>query len=219
VTADFAPYVTSARRYLWLAQRERTRTGDDGPAMAFYARRLEAVGTPIEHFGSLPGLSALLTFGVLAVEEVIGAGADELVSYGLSRTTAEAAITVLEEIATMPTFGSTSPRVGQLYDQDEITLLASAARTASTTTSGYEVGDRGELRLTLDVTVFTGTSLHVQIETCDTVDGTYRVVDAFVVVTATGSQRRSMGGLDRFVRARCTFAGTTATYSLTGEGV
>lgn len=215
----FYPYVTSPRRYLWLAERDRTLAGFDGPAMAFHARRLEAVGTPIEHFGSLPGLSTLLAFGVLCVEEVIGADVGELVSYGLTRATAARAITALEEIATMPTFGSTSPRVGQIYDQDDLTLLASAARTTSTTTSGYEVGDRGELRLTLDVTVFTGTSLHVQIETCDTVDGTYRVVDAFVVVTATGTQRRAMGGLDRFVRARCTFVGTTATYSLTGEGV
>jgi hypothetical protein len=116
------------------------------------------------------------------------------------------------------------PRVGQFYDEDELTLMASAARTSSTTSDVYEVGDKGTLRLDLDVTAVSGTAptMHVQIETRKAYgSGTWRVVDAFPIKTTTGSERRSMSGLDRFVRAVCTIAGTSPsfTFSLGGEAV
>ncbi len=90
---EFEPYVTTARRYLFLKERLRAREGCDGGVMALRARRLEQPGTTLP--ADLPGRAQLLAADVLAVEEVTGAGVDELVSYGLSRTTAEALIAAL----------------------------------------------------------------------------------------------------------------------------
>jgi hypothetical protein len=167
---------------------------------------------------NLPGRSRLLAAGVLALEEVRGADPAELRHYGLDARTAEALIAFLERREPMTTFQS-GPRAGEIYEQDPVTLLASAARTTSVTTAAYELGDRGTVRLRLDVTVFTGTSLHCQIETSTDGSTGWRVVDAFAVVGGTGSQDRAMSGCDRYIRAVCTFSGTTATYSLAGTAV
>ena len=172
---------------------------------------------------ALPATGPLAAAGVLAIEEVIGASVDELIEYGLSRTTALALQTALERIAaTMTTFQS-GPNAGQIYDEDAITLIASTTKTASYTSDTYETGDRGTLRLGLNVTAISGSSarLHVQIETRKSSDDSWRVVDAFTAVTAAGSQRRTMSGLDRYVRAVCTLSGSgpSTTFSLTGEGV
>ncbi len=225
MTTEFEPYVTSARRYLWLAERDaRVLQREYGIADAYRDRRLALPGTPLARFGKrLPGASTLTTAGILAVEEVIGASVDELVVYGLGRTTAEALQTALEGIADdMTTFGS-GPNSGQIYDEDTISLIASTTKTASYTSDVYELGDKGTLRLDLAVTAISGTGarMHVQIETCKTSGGTYRVVDAFTALIATGTQRRTMSGLDRFVRAVCTLEGSSpsVTFSLTGEAV
>lgn len=212
-----APYVTSARRYLWLAEADRRRAREYGPADAFRARRLDQPGTTLP--ATFPSRALLLAAGVLAVEEVLGAGPDELRTYGLAARPAEALIFWLERY-TMTTFAN-GPRVGQFYDADDVELLASAARTASTTSDVYEVGDKGTLRLLLALTAMTGTApvLHVQVETREAYgSGTWRVVDAFGPLVATGSVYRSMSGLDRFVRAVVTIAGTTPviTFSLSG---
>jgi hypothetical protein len=221
VPDGFAPYVTTARRFLFLAEREARRVREDGPADAYRARRLAAVGTPL--WRRVPGRTQLLAAGVLAIEEVVGAGVDELCAYGLRRATAESLVGFCERIASNMTVFQSGPRAGQIYDHDDVTLVASATKTASYTSDEYEVGDRDELRLTLDVTAISGASarMHVQVETRkDSSDG-WRVVDAFVAVTAVGAQRRAMGGCDRYVRAVCTITGTTpsVTFSLTGEAV
>lgn len=219
--ADIAvPYVTSARRFLWLTQKNRTSTGDTGPADAFRERRLAQNGTALP--ATFPYRATLLTAGVLAVEEVVGAHVPELRSYGLTTPQAERLILWLERL-TMTTFGY-GPRVGQLYEEDEVTLMASAARTSSTTSDVYEVGDKGTLRLSLAISAISGTgaSLHAQIETRESYSsGTWRVVDAFGPKTATGTEYRSMSGLDRFVRAVCTIAGSSPsiTFALTGTAV
>lgn len=214
------PYVTTARRYLWLMQQERARTDDDGPADAFRERRLAATGTTLP--ATFPSRTLLLAAGVLAVEEVVGAATPELRTYGLTVAQAERLILWLERL-TMTTF-TYGPRVGQFYEEDEVSILASAARTSSTTSDVYEVGDKGTLRLDLDITAASGSSptLHVQIETRKAYgSGDWRVVDAFPLKTGTGSERRSMSGLDRFVRAVCTIGGSTPsfTFSLGGEAV
>lgn len=216
----FSPYVTHPRRYRWLKQQRATREGDDGLAAAFYAVRVGTTATALH--ASFPSRTILVAAGVLAMEEVRGAGTEELRSYGLTLKQAERLIFFLER-HTMTTFAY-GPRVGQTYEEDEVTILASAARTTSTTSDVYEVGDKGSARLTLDITAVSGTtpSMHVQIETRESYStGTWRVVDAFLIKTTTGSERRSMSGLDRFVRAVCTLAGTTPsfTFSLTGETV
>lgn len=218
--ASFAPYVTSPRRYHFLRERERRRTADTGPADAFRGQRLAATGTALPT--TFPSRTLLLTAGVLAVEEVVGAGVDELRSYGLSLPRAEALIRFLEGF-TMTTF-SHGPRAGQLYEEDEVELLAAGTRTASGTSDVYELGDRSTLRLDLDVTAVSGTAprLHVQVETRKAyASGTWRVVDAFDIATAVGAQRRAMGGCDRFVRVAYTLEGTTPSFafSVSGEAV
>lgn len=217
--ASFAPYVTSPRRYTFLAERDRRRTRDTGPADAFRGRRLALAGTSLP--ATFPSRTLLLAAGVLAVEEVQGAGVDELRGYGLTLRAAEALIFFLEGF-TMTTFNY-GPRAGQFYEEDEVTLLASAARTASGVSDVYEVGDKGTLRLDLDVIAVSGTAptLHVQIETRKAyASGTWRVVDAFEA-SAVGSERRVMGGVDRFVRAVYTLGGSSPsfTFSLGGEAV
>lgn len=218
--ASFAPYVASPRRYHFLRERERRRTAETGPADAFRGQRLAATGTALPV--GFPSRTVLLAAGVLAVEEVQGAGTDELRSYGLTLRAAEAVLFFLEGF-TMTTF-ALGPRVGQFYEEDDVTLLASAARTSSGTSDTYEVGDKATLRLDLDVTAVSGSSptMHVQVETRKASgSGTWRVVDAFDLATAVSAQRRTMGGCDRFVRVVYTLGGSSPsfTFSLTGEAV
>ena len=213
------PYVTSHRRYLWLAQQRATRE-QAGTEAALRGRKLEVSGTALP--ASFPSRTVLLAAGVLAVEEVVGADVPELRSYGLSVTAAERLIYWLER-RTMTTFDY-GPRAGQTYEEDEVTLVASAARAASFNSDVYEIGDKGTLRLALVISAISGTGalLHAQVETREAYgSGTWRVVDAFGPLTATGTTVRSMSGLDRFVRVVCTIAGSgpSVTFALTGTAV
>lgn len=214
------PYVASPRRFLWLAQKERARRGDDGPALAFGARRLATSGTALP--STFPSRSVLLAAGVLAVEEVVGARAPELLTYGLTTAAAERLILWLER-RTMNTFNY-GPRAGQLYEEDEVELVASGTRTSSFTSDVYELGDRGSLRLALALSAISGTGarLHAQVETREAyASGTWRVVDAFGPLTSAATAQRSMSGLDRFVRVVCTIEGSgpSVTFSLSGTAV
>jgi hypothetical protein len=213
----YEPYVTSARRWYWLTQQRRTTERDEGRSSVAQALRLAQSGTTLP--STFPSRAVLLAAGVLAVEEVQGAGLDELRSYGLSLPRAEALIRFLEGF-TMTTFNY-GPRAGQLYEEDEVELLASGTRTASGTSEVYELGDRSTLRLDLDVTAVSGSgTVHVQIETRKAyASGAWRVVDAFGLASAVGAERRTMGGCDRFVRAVYTIGGTSVTFSLAGEAV
>ncbi len=216
---SLVPYVTSHRRYLWLAQQRATRE-QAGTEAALRGRKLEVSATALP--ASFPSRAVLLAAGVLAVEEVVGADVPELRSYGLSVAAAERLIFFLEG-HTMTTFDY-GPRVGQTYEEDEVSLVASAARTASFNSDVYEIGDKGTLRLSLVVSAISGTGalLHAQVETREAYSsGTWRVVDAFGPLTATGTTVRSMSGLDRFVRVVCTIAGSgpSVTFALTGTAV
>lgn len=210
--------VLSARRWCWLKERS-ARELDSALADVWRARRLALRGLPLARVRWLPGRAALAAAGVLALEEVLGADPTELAAYGLSRATADALIRLSEVHVTQFQSG---PNAGQVYDEDAVTLMASAARTESATSDTYELGDRGTLRLALDVTAITGTAkaLHVQVETREAVDsGDWRVLDAFPVATATGTTYLTVPGCDAFVRAVATFAGTSATYSVAGTAV
>lgn len=216
---SLVPYVTSHRRYLWLAQQRATRE-QAGTEAALRGRKLEVSATALP--ASFPSRAVLLAAGVLAVEEVVGADVPELRSYGLSVAAAERLIYWLER-RTMTTFDY-GPRAGQTYEEDEVTLVASGTRTASFTSDVYEIGDKGTLRLSLVISAISGTGalLHAQVETREAYgSGTWRVVDAFGPLTATGTTVRSMGGLDRFVRVVCTIAGSgpSVTFALTGTAV
>jgi hypothetical protein len=111
---------------------------------------------------------------------------------------------------------------GRWADTDALTLAASAARTADDASTGVELGDRTTVRLLLDVTAASGTtpSLGVSIQTSH--DGsTWREIGAFTALTTTGSQRISLGALDRYVRVVWTLGGTdpSFTFSISGEAV
>lgn len=81
----------------------------------------------------------------------------------------------------------------------------------------FEMGDRGVLRMTLDVTAFAPTSLDVTVMTCDTKGGTYYSAGAFTQVTGTGSERKAFT-VDRFVYLDFNHAGSGAiTLSAEGE--
>lgn len=215
--ADIDPSITSARRYRFLRERAAERDREDGAQAVFRSLRLATTGTTLP--ATFPSRAALITAGVLAVEEVIGAGLDELRSYGLGAQQAATLTLWLHRYSTMNF--STGPRAGQHYEQDDISLLISALRSASGASDVYEVGDKGTLRLDLDVTAVSGSgTVHVQIETRALYgSGDWRVVDAFPVQSAAGSVRRTMSGCDRFVRAVYTIGGTSVTFSLTGEAV
>lgn len=216
VPTGFAPYCTSHRRYLFLRERDRRAGQEDGAAAVFRAKRLAVTGTALPT--TFPSRTLLLAAGVLAVEEVRGAGLDELRTYGLSLRQAETLLFFLEG-HTMTNFAY-GPRIGETYEEDEITLLASAARTATGTSDVYEVGDKGTLRLDLAVTARSGTNptLHAQIETRESYSaGTWRVLDAFEA-SAVGSERRTIAGADRFVRVAYTIGGTNPSFTFSVGG-
>lgn len=114
---------------------------------------------------------------------------------------------------------------GQWADTDAVTLRASAALSASANGSWIEIGDRGSLRLTLDVTAVSGTSptLDVEIETASDSSGSNaNSLGSFTQKSAAGSQRLVFHGVDRFVRHRSVLGGSASpsvTFSLSGEAV
>lgn len=111
---------------------------------------------------------------------------------------------------------------GEWAETDDVTLAASEARTASGSGSSVELGDRGTLRLLLDVTAASGTLPSLQVDVQTSYDATtWRTLGGFTALAATGSQRASFPGADRFVRATWTVSGTTPsfTFSVAGEAV
>ncbi len=220
---DFTPSVTSARRYRFLREKRAGREGEGAAEILFRALRLDTYGTPFPP--DFPARAALLAGDVRCVEEARGAAPDELRSYGLTLTQAEAVINRLDtdtDLDPMPTFQS-GPRAGQSYEQDDVTLASSAERSATGDGDEYELGDRGTLRLALDVTAASGTTptLHVQVQTRALSSDTWRTVGAFPIVSATGTTYREFTGCNRYVRTQHTLAGTSPvfTFSVSGNAV
>jgi hypothetical protein len=116
---------------------------------------------------------------------------------------------------------SVHPTTGEHQSYDTITLKASGSETASTNGAAVFVGDKGTLRLTLDVTVDNGTTLDVVIQT--SMDGTtwraMNPVAAFAQIGIVGSERKCFPGCDRYARYVSTIVGTAFTYSIIGEAV
>lgn len=216
----FEPHIISRRRFLWLRERAARLEFSNAAAGALHSLRLQVPGTDLP--SKLPGRATLLAAGILALEEIFGAGVEELALYRLSRAQAEDLITRLERGDYAMTIFQTGPRAGELYDQDAITILDSVTKTSSFVQE-YEIGDRGTVRLDLNVSAISGSGalFHGQIETRRDSTDSWRVVDAFQPVSAVGSQRRSMSGLDRLIRLAGTIAGSspTVTLSLSGHAV
>lgn len=102
----------------------------------------------------------------------------------------------------------------------DVTLAASAARTADGAGAAFEVGPYTTARLALVCSARSGTTptLDVTVET--SFDGiTWRAHGTFAQITATGTTRKSFGGLDRYVRVSWVVGGTTPsfTFSVSGE--
>lgn len=210
-----------ARRYHFFKEVSALRLGDDGLSYAWHDKRLAETGTALP--SRFPHRTEALALGVLALEDLDGASVRALEDLGFTRTQAQAVFNRIEGIHVPTVYFQSGPNAGQSYDQDEVTLLPSAARTATFNGDSVEVGDRGTLRLDLAITAMSGTTptLQVQIETRKNSSDTWRTVDAFPVQTATGTTRKTFTGLDRLVRAVSSIGGTTPsiTYSLGGEAV
>ncbi len=111
---------------------------------------------------------------------------------------------------------------GRHADTVPVTLHESAARIASGNGSSVELGDRGTLRLLLDVTAASGTLPSLAVDVQTSYDGsTWRPLGGFTAKAGTGSERLSFPGGDRFVRCSYTISGTTPsfTFSVSGEAV
>jgi hypothetical protein len=120
-----------------------------------------------------------------------------------------------------------NPTSGEISNITDVTLFASAARTATANGTAVALGDLGTLRLFLDVTAASGTTptLDVTVETSYDGSTGWRAISAsgsaFTQATGVTSQRRSFVGCDRYVRAVATIGGTSPsfTFSLSGEAV
>jgi hypothetical protein len=113
-------------------------------------------------------------------------------------------------------------RLHRLEHYDDIALdTAKSVSGASGNGTTVEVGAKGTLLLDLTVSALgAGTTLTVTVYTSK--DGTtWRSLGAFTDATATGTERKSFPGCDRYARACWALAGgtTTATYTVSGESV
>lgn len=97
---------------------------------------------------------------------------------------------------------------GKFADTDEVIVFPETTITTATAVNGdaIEVGDRSCACLELVCSALTASdSLDVKIQTSKDASGSglgaWRDVAAFTQLTATGSERKSFSGLDRFIRA------------------
>jgi hypothetical protein len=110
---------------------------------------------------------------------------------------------------------------GRYADTTDLNFNPAAALTASATTNGVELGDKGVGRLTLNVTAASGTSPTLDVTVQCSRDGvTWYDSGTFTQSTGVNTQRKIFL-LDRFVRAKYVVAGTSPsfTFTLTGEAV
>jgi hypothetical protein len=118
----------------------------------------------------------------------------------------------------VPSFGNNNvERPGE-----QMVLAPSAARTASGSGPGLQMGAKSTARLDLAVTAAAGTGPTMTVTIEHSHDGTTWVAhSAFPAVTAAGTVRKVFGGLDNYVRATWTMGGTTPsfTFSVSGDVV
>lgn len=116
-----------------------------------------------------------------------------------------------------------NPTSGEISNITDVSLAASAARTATGSGTAVALGDLGTMRLVFDVTAAAGgtPTLDVTVETSYDGSTGWRSLGTFAQKTAAGTERKSFAGCDRFVRATWTIGGTTPsfTFSITGEAV
>jgi hypothetical protein len=108
---------------------------------------------------------------------------------------------------------------GRFVDSRDVTLHASAARTATGTgTVSEETGHRRTLALVLAITAATGTTPTLDVTVQTSRDGsTWYTAGTFTQATATGTQRKVFA-LDRYVRVIWTIGGTTPSFTFSASG-
>lgn len=106
-----------------------------------------------------------------------------------------------------------------------VCLAAAANLTASAAGPEIEIGDKGTLRLTLDVTAHTGggDTLDITLQTSKdkAVADPWRSIGTFTQAVGVTSEAKSFSGADRFVRYNATLAGAgvDVTFTIDGEAV
>lgn len=117
---------------------------------------------------------------------------------------------------------------GQWANTIDVEPVASAARQANGNSGALELGDRTQLRLTLEVTAHDRTTgdetLDVTVETSEDGSGGWTTAGTFTQVAAQATphtERLVINGVDRFYRVAWTVGGTTpdSTFSVSGEAV
>lgn len=108
---------------------------------------------------------------------------------------------------------------GRFASARDVTLQASASYSATANGSWVEIGDRGVLRLLLDVTACTGTC-DVSVYTARDSAGTgSRTLGAFTQATGVTSEWKSFSGCDRFARVVVTIGTGPSVFSCAGDAV
>jgi hypothetical protein len=108
----------------------------------------------------------------------------------------------------------------QFVPFDILGLESGATLTETDSGDTIELTNRRSLVLVLDVTAHTagGDTLDVTVQTSGN-GSTWRTLGTFTQSTATGSERKSFPGADRYVRYAATLAGAgvSTTFTITGE--
>lgn len=97
-----------------------------------------------------------------------------------------------------------------------VAFAIAAPQTASANGAAIELGDRGTMRLDINITAASGTNptLDVSFETSSD-NVTWRALGSFPQYTAAGTVRKSFSGCDRWVRPKWTITGTNPSFTFT----
>jgi hypothetical protein len=98
----------------------------------------------------------------------------------------------------------------------DVDFSRAVALTADVNSEGADIGDRGTLRLDLTIPAgVTGTSPTLDVTLQTSADNaTWRILGTFAQKTAAGTERKSFGGCDKFVRAVFDVGGTSPNFGL-----
>lgn len=117
-----------------------------------------------------------------------------------------------------------SSTLNQFIAGDELTPVASAARTTSSDSGWLNCEKYSTLRLILDVTARSGTSptLDVTVFTADDSSGTNARAatgSPFAQKTNVAAERKTFTGLDAYYRVAWTVGGTTPSFTFSVSGI
>jgi hypothetical protein len=102
---------------------------------------------------------------------------------------------------------------------DDLTPVASAARTASGNSGAQDASGFSVAELLLDVTAASGTTPSLTVTIEESHDGTtWRTVSAFAAKTAVGTERKSFSIAGRYYRVSWAITGTTPSFTFSVSG-